>query len=407
MNRVGLAMAMPAIAGWLIAAQATPPPRQPPVVDVVLRDTARHEVRFVEVADNVSLEVLDFGGEGETLILLAGLGDSGHVFDDFATRLTARHRVYAITRRGFGRSSSPDHGYDIATRVADDLAVLEALGQERAVWVGHSIAGEELTALAGRHPDRVRAIVYLDAAFDQQAVAGFETRTPPPRPAMPPPTASQRAPAPTRFESAAAARAWLDGRLRKQVPLGEILATHEFTDDGRVLRERGRPDKASDSIVAAAMPADFAAIRRPALALFPPPPTAVQLAGSGSAEDWKAFSMAMREFVEAQVQRLAAELHGVRIVEIPQTNHYLFLGSPMVVAGEIDGFLREAPAVDAANLPPARGSATTTEQRLDATSQAVMAEIMPGLAADRARLAARPELIAILGPALQGMENDL
>lgn len=48
-----------------------------------------------------------------------------------------------------------------------------------------------------------------------------------------------------------------------------------------------------------------------------------------------------------------------------------------------------------------------TEQRLNQTSQAVMAEIMPGLAADRARLAARPELIAILGPALQGMENDL
>lgn len=48
-----------------------------------------------------------------------------------------------------------------------------------------------------------------------------------------------------------------------------------------------------------------------------------------------------------------------------------------------------------------------TEQRLNQTSQAVMAEVMPGLAADRARLAARPELIAILGPALQGMENDL
>lgn len=48
-----------------------------------------------------------------------------------------------------------------------------------------------------------------------------------------------------------------------------------------------------------------------------------------------------------------------------------------------------------------------TEQRLNETSQAVMAEVMPTLAADRARLGARPELIAIIGPALQGMENDL
>lgn len=362
MNRIGLALAMPAIAGWLIAAQATPPPGQAPVADAVLRDTARHEARFVEVADDVSLEVLDFGGEGEVLVLLAGLGNSGHVFDDFATRLTARHRVFAVTRRGFGLSSSPDHGYDIATRVADDLAVLDALGAERAVWVGHSVAGEELTVLAGRHPDRVRAIVYLDAAFDQQAVAGFETRTPPPKPAMPPPTATQRARAPTRFDSAAAARAWLDGRLRKQVPLGEILATHEFTADGRVVRERGRPDMASDNIVAAALPADFAAIRRPALALFPPTPTAAQLAGGGPADAWEDFSLAMREFVEAQVRRLAAELPGVRIVEIPQANHYLFLGSPLVVAGEIDGFLRALPAVDA-NAPPVTGSATTPTRR--------------------------------------------
>ena len=48
-----------------------------------------------------------------------------------------------------------------------------------------------------------------------------------------------------------------------------------------------------------------------------------------------------------------------------------------------------------------------TEQRLNETSQAVMAEVMPNIAAAQTRLAARPELMAIIGPALQGMENDL
>lgn len=48
-----------------------------------------------------------------------------------------------------------------------------------------------------------------------------------------------------------------------------------------------------------------------------------------------------------------------------------------------------------------------TERRLDETSQAVMAEVMPGIAAAQARLAQRPELMAIIAPALQGMENDL
>ena len=48
-----------------------------------------------------------------------------------------------------------------------------------------------------------------------------------------------------------------------------------------------------------------------------------------------------------------------------------------------------------------------TEQRLNETSQAVMQEVMPAIAAAQARLAARPDLMAIVGPALQGMENDL
>lgn len=45
------------------------------------------------------------------VVFLAGLGFTAHVFDDFAPRLTDRHHVVAITRRGFGASSKPDGGY--------------------------------------------------------------------------------------------------------------------------------------------------------------------------------------------------------------------------------------------------------------------------------------------------------
>ena len=48
-----------------------------------------------------------------------------------------------------------------------------------------------------------------------------------------------------------------------------------------------------------------------------------------------------------------------------------------------------------------------TEQRLNATMLADQNEVMPSIAAANARLAAQPELMAIIGPALQGMENDL
>lgn len=39
-------------------------------------------------------------------------------------------------------------------------------------------------------------------------------------------------------------------------------------------------------------------------------------------------------------------------------------------------------------------------------SQPVMVAVMPTLTAHQARLAGRPELMTIIGPALQGTEND-
>jgi hypothetical protein len=44
-------------------------------------------VRFIDVGGNVRLEVLDWGGTGRPVLLLAGLGDTAHVFDAFASKL--------------------------------------------------------------------------------------------------------------------------------------------------------------------------------------------------------------------------------------------------------------------------------------------------------------------------------
>jgi hypothetical protein len=45
-------------------------------------------VKFVTVAPNVQLETLDWGGRGKAIVLLAGGGNTAHVFDEFATKLT-------------------------------------------------------------------------------------------------------------------------------------------------------------------------------------------------------------------------------------------------------------------------------------------------------------------------------
>jgi len=142
-------------------------------------DPAPHKVRFVTVAPGVKLEVLDFGGgsgaggsggdgSGPPLVFLAGLGFTAHCFDSFALKFAAHHHVYAITRRGYGVSSWPaptDANYD-SDRLGDDvLAVLDALHIEKPVLAGHSIAGQELSSIGTRHPERIAGLVYLDAAY--------------------------------------------------------------------------------------------------------------------------------------------------------------------------------------------------------------------------------------------------
>lgn len=63
-------------------------------------DISPHTIRMLEVDKGVSLEVLDWGGTGRPLVLLTGLADDAHIFDQFAPKLTARYHVYGISRRG-------------------------------------------------------------------------------------------------------------------------------------------------------------------------------------------------------------------------------------------------------------------------------------------------------------------
>lgn len=127
------------------------------------RPTSTANQQFVTVERDVELEVLDFGGTGRPVVLLAGLGDTAHVFAAFATKLTTNYHVLGITRRGFGLSSAPKSGYDAERLGADVIAVIDALHLDRPVLAGHSVAGEELSSVATFHPEKIAGLIYLDA----------------------------------------------------------------------------------------------------------------------------------------------------------------------------------------------------------------------------------------------------
>lgn len=128
------------------------------------------KIQFIEVEPAVRLEVVDWGGIGRAIVLLAGGGDTAHVYDQFALKLTSEYHVFGITRRGFGASSKPKTGYKAEGLANDVLRVLDALKLERPVLVGHSVGGEELSSIGARYSSRIAGLIYLDAAWDRTYV---------------------------------------------------------------------------------------------------------------------------------------------------------------------------------------------------------------------------------------------
>ena len=85
-------------------------------------DPSPHVQKLVRAAGEIRVEVLDWGGPGRSLILLSQLGQTAHIYDDWATSLARDHRVLAITRRGYGQSTSVTNDYSTERLARDVLA---------------------------------------------------------------------------------------------------------------------------------------------------------------------------------------------------------------------------------------------------------------------------------------------
>lgn len=120
--------------------------------------------RFVTVAGR-RLHVLDWGAaaapDGPVVTILHGFTGHARQADLVAPALVPAHRVLALDQRGHG-DSDPADVYGAKPMVDDLVAVLDALGVERAALVGHSLGGIVATATAALHPGRVTALVVGD-----------------------------------------------------------------------------------------------------------------------------------------------------------------------------------------------------------------------------------------------------
>jgi len=101
-------------------------------------------------------------GDGPPCVLLHGITANARVWDPIALRLAERYRVVAVDQRGHGQSDKPNAGYAAADFVADTRRLIEDIGTEPAVVIGHSMGARNGLATAARHPDLVAACVAID-----------------------------------------------------------------------------------------------------------------------------------------------------------------------------------------------------------------------------------------------------
>lgn len=100
-------------------------------------------------------------GSGPDVVLIAGIGDDHGVWDPVFDRLARGHRVTAFDNRGVGRSAIGAEQVRIAAMAADALALMGALGIERAHLVGSSMGGAIAQELALTAPEGVASLALV------------------------------------------------------------------------------------------------------------------------------------------------------------------------------------------------------------------------------------------------------
>jgi pimeloyl-ACP methyl ester carboxylesterase len=269
------------------------------------------------------------------------MGFDAHVYDTFAPKLVQKFHVYGITRRGFGASSAPkpDCGNYSAHRLADDvLAVLDNLKIDRPVLVGHSLAGEELSSIGSRFPEKVAGLIYLDAAnpyafYNDSAMQGD--------------TAVDSADLRTELEQLIAPLApkemkdRLTHLLEVSIPriekdLREGLKETESLPDSAP----APPDNPMFHAVAAVMRETeiFSVVKSPILAIYAAPHDMRQASGGDAAKQATLEALDLAR-VKEQAKAVQAANPSAHVVLLPNADHFVFRSNEAEVLREMNAFI--------------------------------------------------------------------
>jgi pimeloyl-ACP methyl ester carboxylesterase len=107
----------------------------------------------------------DGGEEAPWVLAVHGITSHSRTWVAVARELGGKVTLAAVDLRGRGRSSELPGPFGLAVHAQDVLAVLDRLGLERAVLVGHSLGAYVVARVAAEHPERVSAAVLVDGGL--------------------------------------------------------------------------------------------------------------------------------------------------------------------------------------------------------------------------------------------------
>ena len=265
----------------------------------------------------IGLHVREWGDpDAPAMVLLHGLRGYSGTWRGLASALSDRWRMIAFDARGRGESSwDPARGYYTDAYLADLETVVDALGLQHFVLVGHSMGGTTAYCYAARHPERLSALVIEDiTAGSSTGGAGFER------------IVAEMAALPVRFDDWAQARAYWR-RLRANVPdaaIEERLFESMRADaTGQVI---WRYD--AEGIAATRVSPDPARVvdLHPVIAAIETPTLVIR----GGRSDFCNL---------AKVQELEAGNPALSHASVAQASHYVHDDAPESFARLVEGFL--------------------------------------------------------------------
>jgi pimeloyl-ACP methyl ester carboxylesterase len=138
---------------------------------------ARRAVRETTVpVRGGGLAVSEWPGAGEPVVALHGITANGRSFAALAGALGEDTPLLAPDLRGRAGSAGLPGPYGLAAHTEDVIALLDHLGRERTVLVGHSMGAFVAALTAARHPDRVAGVVLVDGGVGFPAPEGADSR---------------------------------------------------------------------------------------------------------------------------------------------------------------------------------------------------------------------------------------